>query len=73
MSSLCEVCNQREHTQLCDFAIGTGIVTSLDFQELTSTCDKKLCKECAITLWANCDICPDHAKVVKNRVLNVYS
>lgn len=68
---LCEVCNENECTQLCDYAVGTGIITSIDFQEMTETCDKKLCKGCAVTLWANCDICPEHAMRVRSRILEV--
>ncbi|QDX95439.1 hypothetical protein EEL32_11355 [Brevibacillus laterosporus] len=66
---LCEVCNKREHTRLCDYATGTGVVTSVNFQELTITCDKKMCKECAVSLWANCEVCPDHAVQVKGKLL----
>ncbi|MGG3873205.1 hypothetical protein [Brevibacillus laterosporus] len=66
---LCEVCNKREHTILCDYATGTGVVTSVDFKELTETCDKKLCRECAVSLWANCAVCPDHAEQVKKKIL----
>ncbi|MED1946047.1 MULTISPECIES: hypothetical protein [Brevibacillus] len=47
-TNLCEVCNKREHTRLCDYEVGSGIVTSVDFQELTETCDKKMCDECAV-------------------------
>lgn len=69
MSNLCEVCNQREHTRLCDYATGTGIVTSADFQEVTITCDKKMCVKCAVNLWINCDVCPDHAERIKSKLL----
>lgn len=67
-TNLCEVCNKREHTRLCDYEVGSGIVTSVDFQELTETCDKKLCTTCAVQLWADCDICPDHAEQVKKKL-----
>lgn len=70
MKELCEVCHKRPYTKLCDHAAGTGIVTSIDFQELTETCDKKLCSECAVTVWANCDLCPEHAMEVKNKLTN---
>ena len=70
MRELCEVCHERHYSKLCDHATGTGIVTSLDFQEMTVTCDKKLCIECAVTIWANCDVCPDHAKEVKTKLAN---
>lgn len=66
--NLCEVCKKNNYSQLCDYATGSGIVTSIDFRELTSTCDKKLCRKCAIALWANCEVCPDHAVVVKKRL-----
>ncbi|MDF1511069.1 hypothetical protein Gp_64 [Bacillus phage vB_Bacillus_1020A] len=65
---LCEICNEREHTRLCDYAEGTGIVNSIDFQELTETCDKKLCRKCAINIWANCDVCPEHAEQIKAKL-----
>lgn len=70
MRQLCEVCNKRVYTKLCYYAVGTGIVTSIDFQELTDTCDKKLCPECAVTLWTNCDVCPEHARDVKRKLLS---
>jgi hypothetical protein len=70
MSNLCEVCNKRKHTRLCDYATGTGVVTSVVFQEITKTCDKKLCNECAISLWANCDVCPDHADQIMSKLRN---
>lgn len=68
MKNLCEVCRKREHKKLCDHATNSGIITSSDFQELTKTCDKKMCNECAITLWPNCDICPDHAEEVRDQL-----
>lgn len=71
MRGYCEVCQIREYSQLCDFGEGTGIITSIDFQELTSTCDKKLCRECAINLWSNCDVCPEHAEIIKNKLVNL--
>lgn len=68
--SLCEVCNKREHNKLCDHAQGTGIVKSINFQELSSTCDKKLCEKCAVNLWADCDVCPEHAEEIKTKLMN---
>lgn len=62
---LCEICNKREHTQLCDYATGTRVVTSIDFQELIETCDKKMCHECAVNIWKDCDVCPEHAEQVR--------
>lgn len=68
---LCEVCNKKEYTKLCDHAEGTGIITSVDFEELTRTCDKKLCSECATNIWVNCDLCPEHAEEVKKKLLDL--
>lgn len=68
MGKLCEVCKEREYTQLCDFGVGSGIVTSVDFQELTDTCDKKMCKDCATKIWHNADLCPEHAIEVHNNI-----
>lgn len=62
MENMCEICHKNKFTQLCDYDFGSGIITSIDFQELTNTCDKRLCKECATTIWHNCDVCPEHAK-----------
>ncbi|MFC0273625.1 hypothetical protein ACFFIX_19725 [Metabacillus herbersteinensis] len=71
MKELCEVCNKREYSILCDHAIGTGIVTIVGFKERTVTCDTKLCRECAVNLWSDCDLCPAHAKkVLNNECLN---
>ncbi|WP_034757712.1 hypothetical protein [Rossellomorea vietnamensis] len=67
--NLCEVCNKRNHTKLCDFATESGIISSSrNFSELTSTCDKKLCDKCAVNIWAECDVCPDHAEEIKNNL-----
>lgn len=62
MEELCEVCYEREHTQLCDHSVGRPIITSANFNlPLAHTCDKKLCKRCAVNIWINCDVCPEHA------------
>lgn len=66
---LCEVCKRRKHTKLCDFATFAGIVSTADFRPLTQTCDNKICDKCAVGLWADCDICPDHAKELKKILL----
>lgn len=71
MRDLCEECKKRPYTQLCDFASGSGIVTSVNFKELTQTCDKKLCRECAVNLWADCDVCPEHAQHVRTKLCNL--
>ncbi len=26
-------------------------------------------KECAVSLWANCEVCPDHTEQVKRKLL----
>jgi RNA polymerase subunit RPABC4/transcription elongation factor Spt4 len=70
MKELCEVCGEREFTQLCDYASGTGIITSVDFRELTETCDKKLCRQCSTSLWENCEICPEHTEEVKKKLFH---
>jgi hypothetical protein len=68
---LCEVCKEDKLTRLCDYATGTGIVTSENFQEVTQTCDKKMCNKCAVILWANCEVCPEHADEIKRKLLKV--
>lgn len=67
-NQLCEICNKHEHIRLCDFATGTGIITSANFREITVTCVKKICANCAVRIWADCDVCPEHAKEVKNKL-----
>lgn len=67
---LCEVCKKRHYTKLCDFAVGSGIISSSrNFAELTRTCDKKLCDKCAVNIWTDCDICPGHAEEVRNKLI----
>lgn len=62
MKILCEVCGEREYTQLCDHSVGTAIITSANFNKpIAQTCDRKLCKSCAVKLWVDCDVCPEHA------------
>lgn len=68
MRELCEVCKKVEYTRLCDHATGTGVVTSIDFQEITETCDKKMCNKCATPLWDNCEVCPEHADEIRNKL-----
>lgn len=62
---LCQVCLTNPFTQLCDYRIGTGYITSVHFRELTKTCDKKLCRNCATNLWSECDLCPEHVAKVR--------
>lgn len=70
---LCEVCNEHEYTHMCDFGVGSGIISSsYNFKKLTSTCDKKLCKKCAINLWVDSDVCPEHARIIKAKLVNVF-
>ncbi|MEK5209611.1 hypothetical protein [Psychrobacillus sp. FSL H8-0510] len=64
----CQACRVNRYTQLCDFGIGSGITTSIDFKELVTTCDRKLCKSCAIHLWSDCDVCPEHASIVNKKL-----
>jgi hypothetical protein len=65
MNEQCEVCQKKPYTKLCDHATGTGINSSGNrFREFTVTCDKKMCDDCAVYLWADCDLCPDHANEV---------
>ncbi len=70
MVELCEVCGKKPHSKLCDYEVGTGIVTSIGFKEITKTCDKKLCKGCSVEIWGNCDICPEHAEELKIKLNN---
>ncbi|MDK8641306.1 hypothetical protein [Niallia taxi] len=65
-SNLCEVCKEREHNHLCDFAVDSVITSNFDV--LTSSCDKKLCGECAVNLWPDCDVCPEHAAEVNEKL-----
>ncbi|MCM3618733.1 hypothetical protein M3936_14170 [Sutcliffiella horikoshii] len=69
MKQLCEICQKEEVTLLCDYAEGSGIFSSRNFQELTNTCDKKLCEKCATNLYPGCDVCPDHAAEVKAKLV----
>jgi hypothetical protein len=68
MNNLCEVCNQRQFTQFCDYEESTGIITSARWQELSKPCDKKICKQCAVELWANVEVCPKHALKIKQKL-----
>lgn len=62
MRTLCEICGEREYSQLCDHSVGAAIITSANFNKpIAATCNKKLCKKCAVNLWIDCDVCPDHA------------
>jgi hypothetical protein len=49
----CSVCHSRESTQLCDFRLRGS--------ETGKTCDRKLCKTCAVK-HGDIDLCPPHAK-----------
>lgn len=47
----CEVCQDREHTLLCDFPLSGA--------KAGKTCSRKLCARCAAKVG---DLCPPHAK-----------
>jgi hypothetical protein len=66
---ICEICRKKEVTKLCDYAVGSGVVTSRDFQELPETCDKQMCSECATNVWFNCELCPEHANEVRSMLI----
>lgn len=46
---LCPFCRKRQATQLCDFPVGKG-----------KTCDRPICKECAVVVDPDRDHCPTH-------------
>lgn len=51
----CSVCSKHPHTKLCDYAL-TG-------KRAGSTCDRKLCDACAVSLGSDRDHCPAHARI----------
>lgn len=54
---LCQFCRQREHTKLCDFKLNVGDVGH------KRTCDAKMCDQCATSVGADLDYCPNHKDV----------
>ena len=54
---MCSVCHARRATCLCDFPAPR---VRLDVRR--GSCDRPLCRECAIHLAGDIDICPDCAE-----------
>ena len=54
---MCSVCHVRQARCLCDFPVGK--IRPVDHH---GTCDRPLCRECAIHLAGDIHICPDCAE-----------
>ena len=69
---ICEECNKREATRLCDYDIGYNIDLEGRGKVKRVTCDKKLCTECATKI-NNKDYCKEHIKALKKEFGGVLS
>lgn len=49
----CTVCRKRQATLQCDFPISKGA---------SKTCDRNLCRQCAVHIGPNRDYCPHHTR-----------
>ena len=67
---LCSICHKREATLLCDFPIGrtktfhmklpNGLTDyNNSFKEYTITCNRPICKECAVNIGNGLHFCKD--------------
>lgn len=76
----CPICKKREATQLCDYIVryDNGIIFFRHrplFNKVNSpgykheTCDLPLCKECAVEVGTDADICPHHYKLYQQAEL----
>lgn len=62
----CEFCGKKGEL-LCDFPTG-NIITSIDFKRMATTCDKRICSDCATHIVFDVDFCPrcmEHVKTLK--------
>lgn len=54
----CKACGKREHAVLCDYPLAG--------KKAGKTCDMKLCSACAQRVGPDRDLCPPHAKLVRD-------
>jgi hypothetical protein len=52
----CTACKQRPHALLCDFPLAG--------EKAGKTCDVRLCRQCAVHVGPDVDLCPPHARIV---------
>ena len=81
MSRTCDSCGQKiveeRNVFLCDYPTGTTYSCRFNENQTHSTlkiskvtCDRELCRDCAIELWPNVHLCPKHARYVQQRIVN---
>lgn len=63
----CQSCGKKRATKLFDYVTGT-ILTSIDFQRRITTCDCKLCDDCAKEMGDKYDFCPKHVEEAKRKL-----
>lgn len=62
---LCQDCKKRKATKLCDCINGKFFDLIVKGEIENSTCDRKICNECATKIMYNldiCNICKDNIK-----------
>lgn len=74
----CDVCHKRKAEYLCDMPINRSHPLHLrvggktdyqnSFKWITNTCDKKICKECAVDMSGDIHFCKDCIKRIKIRM-----
>lgn len=77
----CDSCGckiiERRNAFLCDYSVGASYHCKFNENHTHSTlkvsrltCDKTLCRRCAIEIWPGAHLCPDHARAVQEKIIN---
>lgn len=71
LSDLCEVCRKKEGALFCDFPKATtwnAKPARNGFRRNVVTCDRKVCKDCAVHIAHEIDFCPDCVNDLEKKV-----
>lgn len=81
MSLYCDSCGCKiighDNAFLCDYPVGATYSCKFNASQTHSTlnvsrltCDKVLCRRCAIEVWPGTHLCPTHARAVQEKVIS---
>lgn len=65
----CRICH-RPATKLCDYVVGRWVSPHMVVKHgANMTCDMPLCDQCAVELFNGFDVCPEHARAIKEKLM----
>lgn len=68
-NQLCEVCGKRKGKVLCDYTIGEMMSTKTGVPaKVRITCDRFICRECAVLIAYDTHVCPEHFDLLVNTI-----